>query len=426
MAIIDCAIFKDTGDEFVLAYKYPETNLSTYTQLIVYESQEALLFSKGKLIGKFGPGKHTLDTENLPLLRTLFKIPFGGKNPFTAEVWIINKLFPANLPWGVKNISVHDADYQTMIPLKAIGQYGIHISDAEKFMIKMVGTKDKFTENDLLSQAYGEFSTLSKSFIVEFMNTQAVGIKSISANLNRLSTFLKGHLQPFWEEYGLELTKFYITEVSIDKSEDVGKRVADAIASQASMTITGHSWQQEQMFGVANKAVENIGNGGNGLLASMMAINMMGGGGFGANIGNGMMQPHNSQPNFSNNNNSTPNYSQTDAQAPRMIYCANCSKKHLTTEKFCPHCGSQYNPCPSCGSDNMPNAKRCISCGKTLGDISSSKCPVCGKICSAGTAFCPNCGAAMKNPNNSLTCERCGTMLSPNDKFCPNCGMKKA
>ena len=57
---------------------------------------------------------------------------------------------------------------------------------------------------------------------------------------------------------------------------------------------------------------------------------------------------------------------QPDAQqggGVKEIYCANCSKKHLTTERFCPHCGSEYNPCPKCGADNPKNARRCVSCG---------------------------------------------------------------
>lgn len=73
MALIDCASWKPKSNEFVFAYRFPQTNLSTYTQLIVYESQEALLFSKGQLMGKFGPGKHTLDTENLPILRSFLE-----------------------------------------------------------------------------------------------------------------------------------------------------------------------------------------------------------------------------------------------------------------------------------------------------------------------------------------------------------------
>ena len=50
MALIDCASWKPKGSEFVFAYRYPETNLSTFTQLIVAESQEAFLFSKGQMI----------------------------------------------------------------------------------------------------------------------------------------------------------------------------------------------------------------------------------------------------------------------------------------------------------------------------------------------------------------------------------------
>jgi len=169
MALIDCVMWQPQDNEFVFAYRFPHTNLSTYTQLIVNESQEALLFSKGQLMGKFGPGKHTLNTENLPVLRSLFGIPFGGKNPFTAEVWFVNLLEPANLGWATKNMTVHDADYQTMLPLLAKGQYGVKVSAPEKFMIKMVGTKQLFTETDMLSQAYGEFSTKAKSTIIQFM-----------------------------------------------------------------------------------------------------------------------------------------------------------------------------------------------------------------------------------------------------------------
>ena len=85
MAIIDLVRWMPQGAETVYAYRFPETNLSTYTQLIVQESQEAILFSKGRIAGKFGHGKDTLNTENLPILRDLYGMPFGGKNPFTAE-----------------------------------------------------------------------------------------------------------------------------------------------------------------------------------------------------------------------------------------------------------------------------------------------------------------------------------------------------
>ena len=430
MALIDCASWKPNCNEFVFAYRFPETNLSTYTQLIVYESQEALLFSKGQLMGKFGPGKHTLDTENLPILRSLFGIPFGGKNPFTAEIWIVNKLYPANLTWAVSSMAVHDPDYQTMLPLQANGQYGLVVSDSEKFLIKMVGTKDIFTESDMLSQAYGEFSSKSKSAIIQFMNNQRVGYKSVSAHLAALSEYIKSNLLPFWEEYGLTMTKFYVNDISIDTSTPEGKKISEALASQASMSITGHSWQQEQMFGMANNAVDQIGNasGGNSLIAGLMAMNMMGGG-IGGGMSSGMMQPHNNQPTFSGNQNPGMSLNAQPQQgfngAIKEIYCANCSKKHLTTERFCPHCGNEYNPCPKCGSDNPNNARRCVSCGTPLeqGGMMST-CKSCNSPLSPGSAFCPQCGTQQTIVQTGNVCPRCGTPISPTSKFCTKCGQK--
>lgn len=103
MAIID-SISWQPPDNNALAYRYPEENLSTFTQLIVNESQEAVLFSKGQILGKFGPGKHTLSTENLPLLRNLFGIPFGGKNPFQSVVVFVNKSIPPDNPLDYEEV----------------------------------------------------------------------------------------------------------------------------------------------------------------------------------------------------------------------------------------------------------------------------------------------------------------------------------
>lgn len=427
MALIDCASWKPDNSEFVFAYRYPETNLSTYTELVVYESQEALLFSKGRLMGNFGPGKHTLDTENLPLLRSLFGIPFGGKNPFTAEIWIINKLYPANLEWRVNSMALHDVDYQTMLPLQAVGQYGLQVTDPERFMIKMVGTKDVFTESDMLSQAYGEFATKTKSVIVQFMTNQRIGFKSVSAHLDGLSQHIKQSLLPFWQEYGLTMTKFYITEISIDTSTSEGRKVRDALASQASMSITGHSWQQEQMFDVANNAVDQMGGagGGNGLIAGLMAINMMNGMG-GGGMGSGLMQPHNNQPTFGGQAGYQPNMQGGQSGGGvREIYCANCSKKHLTTERFCPHCGSEYHPCPNCGTDNPLNARRCVSCGTSLQQNAiGTQCSSCGAPLTPGTMFCPQCGARQASVTTGNVCPRCGASVPVTSHFCPKCGQK--
>ena len=79
MAIIDCVEWQPQSND-IFAWRYPENNLTTATQLIVRESQEAVFFSKGQILGKFGSGKHTLSTENLPILHNLFYVRNAPKD----------------------------------------------------------------------------------------------------------------------------------------------------------------------------------------------------------------------------------------------------------------------------------------------------------------------------------------------------------
>jgi membrane protease subunit (stomatin/prohibitin family) len=423
MAIIDMIRWAPDDYTTIYAYRYPETNLSTYTQLVVQESQEAILFSKGQIVGKFGPGKHTLNTENLPILRNLFGIPFGGKNPFTAEVWFVNKTTPYNIDWETDSMSIHDADYNTQLPLVSKGRYGLRITDAEKFLIKIVGTKSEYTQDDLTDQFYGEVSTKTKSTILQFMLKHRIGFKSISAHLADLSDYLKSTMAAFWDGIGLSLTQFYITNIDIDTSTETGRKVAEAISQQSAMSITGHTWQQEKMFDVANNAVDSFGSGNGGLLGGIMAINMMGGMGGGGAVGGGMMQPQYSQPNFDGNNQGFQGQQGQPIQQIRDVYCSNCSKKFPNTHKFCPHCGDPYNPCPKCGTDNQQNAKRCVSCGTPLtGGESSTACPNCNAPLAPGATFCGYCG---KPVTAGDTCSRCGAPMPPSAKFCTKCGNKR-
>lgn len=432
MAIIDLVRWAPQGDQTIFAWRFPETNLSTYTQLIVQESQEAVLFSKGQIIGKFGPGKHTLSTENLPLLRNLFGIPFGGKNPFTAEVWFVNKTEPANIDWKTDSMSIHDVDYQTQIPLVAMGRYALKLVDAEKFLVKIVGTRQQYTDKDLTNQFYGESTMRTKSVIVQFMLNNKIGYKSISAYLDRLSDFLRSTMDEFWDNIGFKLNNFYITNIDIDKSTENGRKVAEAIAQQSAMSITGHTWQQEQMFGVAGSAVEGMSGGNGGMLGGLFAIGMMNGMG-GGGVGGGMMQPGYAGPTFGGQqpvqNPGMQGGGGNMAMPARYVYCAGCGKKFMNDQAFCPYCGKKYNPCPNCGTDCLPTAKKCVSCGKPL-QQGGRTCPKCHASVPDGMRFCGSCGADMSQVQGGGSisndiCTQCGSKLPPNVRFCPRCGAKR-
>ncbi|MCL2878669.1 MAG: SPFH domain-containing protein [Treponema sp.] len=391
MAFIDLVEWNSATND-VFAWKFGQNeknNLSTFTQLIVRESQEAVLFSKGQLLGKFGPGKHTLNTENLPLLRNLFGIPFGGKNPFMAEIWFVNKTAPLTIDWRTDTMRFRDPEYGEMVPLMAAGRYGLKVEDAERFLVQLVGTLTQFTSRDLTNHFMGPLIAKTKSSVIAFMQANQVGITAISAQLDNLSNFIKDPLKEFWESYGMLLTGFYITSVDLDTSTEDGKKIAAALSDRSAQNIAGYTWQQKQGFGVANNALS--GGSDLGMLGAVAMTGMLGGGG---GMGQALMQPAN-QGGMPQMQQGMYQGGQMAAPGRKEVFCAKCAKKYPATSNFCPFCGNKYNPCPRCGSDNLETSKRCVSCGTELAQMNSgggNVCPRCGQPATPGVKFCPGCG----------------------------------
>ncbi|MDR2798119.1 MAG: SPFH domain-containing protein [Treponema sp.] len=384
MAFIDFVEWNDAKND-VFAWKFGQNtnnNLSTFTQLVVRESQEAVLFSKGQILGKFGPGKHTLNTENLPLLRNLFGIPFGKKNPFTAEIWFVNKAAPLTINWRTDTMRYQDPDYGQMVPLAAVGRYGLKVEEAERFLVQLVGTLIRFTAAELTSHFLGELISKTKSVITSFMRNNRIGIMTVSEHLEDLQKFIGPPLKEFWEAYGMMLTGFFITSVDIDTSTEDGKKISAALSDRSAQYIAGYTWQQKQSFGVAHNAL--AGSGDMGILGAAAMTGMM-------DRGQALMQP---PQQFAGGG--FPGVSQTAGAGGRQeVFCAKCAKKFPVTANFCPFCGHKYNPCPRCGSDNLETSRRCVSCGTELvqqGVPGGTACSRCGQAVPLGVKFCPSCG----------------------------------
>lgn len=261
MAVID--LVKWDGSPAILAWKFPSAELSTWTQLIVSETQEAYLVKGGVYDGPFSGGRHTLSTENIPLIRNFLGLPFGGSSPFTAEVWFVNKLTKLDIRWGTSDpIQLQDPKYKVMIPVRAFGQYGIRVVDSKKFLLKLVGTLTKFDVNTLSEYFKGVFITKIKTEIANSIIKSQVSVLEISAHLEMLSGLLRESLLKEVSEYGVELIQFNIHSINVPEDDLAVGSLKAALAKKAEMGIVGFTYQQERSFDVMETAAGNEGVSG--------------------------------------------------------------------------------------------------------------------------------------------------------------------
>ena len=164
MAIVEVIKFEGTPDMF--AWKYPNEEISTWSQLVVLESQEAVLFKDGRAYDVFSSGRYTLDTKNIPLLNKVINLPFGGESPFTAEIWFVNKEHSLDIKWGTPTpIQFQDPRYKVFVPIRSYGQFGVQIEDAKQFLIKLVGTLTVFDKANLVRYFRGLYLARAKDAI---------------------------------------------------------------------------------------------------------------------------------------------------------------------------------------------------------------------------------------------------------------------
>mgnify|MGYP006278560613 FL=1 len=286
MAVID--LVKWDGSPYLLAWKFPSEELSTWTQLVVNETQEAYLVRGGVYDGPFGAGRHTLSTENLPLLRKLIGLPFGGRSPFSAEVWYVNKVTNLDIKWGTPDpIQLQDPRYQVMVPVRAFGQYGIRVADSKRFLLKLVGTLPGFDVSTMADYFKGAFTTKIKTAIAASIINAGISVLEVTTRLEELSAMLRDALAPEMEEYGLELAQFNIHSINVPEDDPAVQSLKAALAKKAEMSIMGFTWQQERSFDVLQTAAGNEGSAG-GVMGAGLGLGI--GAGIGGQVGQAMGQ----------------------------------------------------------------------------------------------------------------------------------------
>ena len=201
----------DTPDSMV--YRFPVYNqeIKMGAQLTVRENQAALFINEGKAADLFPPGRHELSTQNLPILTTLRGWKYGFQSPFKAEVYFFNTRLFTDLKWGTTNpVMMRDAEFG-MIRLRAFGTYAMKIADPKTFFTAIVGTHGLTTTEEITGQLRSTILSRLSDAIAE----SKIAALDIASKYDELSGHGKQILGPEFASFGLELSKFFIENVSL-------------------------------------------------------------------------------------------------------------------------------------------------------------------------------------------------------------------
>ena len=379
-------VIKYEGDNSTFVWKHPCEDFNTNTQLIVHESQEVIFFMNGLALDLFGPGRYTLETQNIPLVRNFINLPTDGVSAFHCEVYFVNKTEQMALRWGTDSkVQYIEPTYKFPLSIGASGEMSLAVDDSRKLLVKLVGTENALDRQQLTSYFRGILMTKVKTYIAQTMRTNAINIFEVDEQLEKFSEDIHQKLIPDFLDYGVALKRFNVTtvvkpdgdmqyerfkELHFRQYADIAearlhqqteviaaqtaaqKVVIDSQAQATKRQQEGYTYQQERGFDVAQDAARNEGTGqftNMGIGLGMMS-------GIGGTIG-GVVH---------------------EAVGGAFADAGATSPNH-----FCDQCGAELTP---------------------------------------GAAFCDNCGA----PQNPLgVCAKCGFKFIKPGKFCPKCGMKR-
>ncbi len=345
--------------------------LTAKSQLIVYEAQEALFYKNGQALDLFGPGRHTLDTQNLPLLKRLFAGLFGGRDPFPCDIYFVNKVNVLDFQWGTSTpIDLIDPRYSVLIGVRAHGQMGLRINDARKFVIKVAGMLGDLTVESLKATLKGMVMSPIKECIAATIIDKQVSILEITPRLGEIAEEIEMRLNSRIADLGIEIVHMNLNGVMASEGDldalraaknemlkgmntaeiEAYKMKAIAAARAEARRTEGFTYEEERRFDILEGAAKNEGAAG-GLINMGVGLGM--GTGIGREVGKMADAVQSS---------ATPT---ADATA-----CSNCGQPMDPAAKFCPNCG-QARPvarfCSECGTQVAPGARFCSGCGTRLG-----------------------------------------------------------
>jgi len=332
-----------------LVHRIPEQGSGDFrlgSQLIVRESQAAVFFRDGKAIDTFGPGRHTIATNNIPLLIDLIKIPFSGQTPFKAEVYFVSLKDFLDQKWGTPEpVALRDKELG-LVRLRAFGTYAMQVADAQLFVSKIVGTRSLYETTQIADY----LRSIIVAKMIDLLGETQTSLFDLPRMYEEIGAGVRAKSQDDFSGMGLTLKALYIN--SISPTEETSK----AIDERAAMGAIGNMQAYLQFKAARAMGDAATSQGEAGSLAGA-GVGLGAGVGIGAAMAGAISQAMQA--------------GQQQAQTTAAtVACPNCGTANPTGAKFCNNCGTQLsgaNTCPNCSTVNPAGAKFCNKCGNKLG-----------------------------------------------------------
>jgi membrane protease subunit (stomatin/prohibitin family) len=314
------------------------------SQLIVEESQQAVFFRDGKALDTFGPGRHTLATQNVPILASLFSIPFGGTSPFQAAVVFVSTQTFLDLKWGTKEPVVYRDKEIAMVRLRAFGKFAVRVVNAQQFVNSVVGTVGAYSADRVESY----FRDVIVARLTDLLGENLQTIFDLPKVYDELAMGLKARVADDFNKYGIDLVDLFLG--AITPPEEVQKMIDE----RSGMGIVGDMnayLKFKTARAIGDAAQQPGGAAGAGI-------------GLGAGVGVGMMLPQMMRDAMQSGGApappaapNAPNAGPASAPAPAPAGAAGAAAAEGgagATPAFCGQCGTKLPPgsrfCPGCGA----------------------------------------------------------------------------
>jgi len=222
------SVIKWEANNDVFVWKHPIEDFNLGSQLIVHQTQEALFFRDGRALDLFGAGRYTLETQNIPLLENIYKLPIDTDNALHTEIYFINKTVQTGIKWGTPSrVRIIEPSSNIPIEIGARGSFNLTVADSRKLILRLVGTASNFAQSDINEggEAYsieymrGKFADLIAmnvtSLLARVITENKLNVLTIDTMKPEISRILGNAINESLMEYGLQIPtgQFYVTDI---------------------------------------------------------------------------------------------------------------------------------------------------------------------------------------------------------------------